>query len=109
MNKYIEVSKEYFCKVIDALKTADTLIKDINKAIKKSDGDGYIWLNDKCALICIENLKTAFKDSDYVDFIEEFCYKYDFGKNVKPDTFKDNDGQYVDLSSAEKLFDFLMK
>lgn len=105
----VEVTKEYFCKMINALRVSDNFVKDINRAIKKCDGDGYIWLNDKCALMCIETLTTAFKDNDYVGFIEEFCYTYDFGKNVKPDTFKDNDGQYVDLSTEEKLFDFLMK
>ena len=102
------ISKELFCEVINDMKSADAFQKDLNKVYKKNGADGYYWWTD-CSTACLKILQLIFEENDYVDYIEDFCYTYEFGKSVKPDTFKDNDGQYIDLSTPEKLYDFLIK
>lgn len=102
------ISKELFCEVIDSMKCADTFQKDLNKVYKNNGADGYYWWDD-CSTAVLKLLQDIFKNNDYVDFIEDFCYTYDFGKSVKNDSFKDADGQYIKLSTAEELYDYLTK
>lgn len=99
------LTKKEFCKYIDKLKTAwdtDLKISDLGRKAR-SDFLG----SDMCYLgteYC--ELLSKAMNSDSED-IEYFCFSLDFGRDWKPGMVIDEYGTDIELSSAEKLFDFL--
>ena len=100
------LSKEEFCGYINRMKTAwDTDMKISGLARNaRSDflGSDMSYLAaDMCKLLQI--LMGC-----EVNDIEYFCFCLDFGESWESGMVTDGNGNDIDLSTAEKLYDFLV-
>ena len=101
----MQISKKEFCRILGKVEKAwrtDLQIADLARNI----GSDFLG-SDMSYLACevCDLLKIAM-NNDCED-IEYFCFELEFGKKWKPGMIEDEDGNDIDLSSAEKLFDFL--
>lgn len=104
------LSKNEFCKIIKRLDDYDTLQNKINvlfrDLIDNREQDfcnaGSICIGHET--IVIRLLEKIFK----TDLISWWIYEMNYGKNFKLGDFEDN-GQEIDLSTSEKLYDYLVK
>lgn len=100
------ISKELFVNCIKGMERAYRFQEDLNKVFSSNGADGYYWWDD-CSGLVLKLLTEVFKFHPDVDFIEQYCYKFDFGRKVTDKSFKDKDGQYLDLTTCEKLYNYL--
>ena len=49
------------------------------------------------------------ESNNFISDIDYFCVELDFGRNYKPGMIEYADGTPIDLSTAEKLYDYLME
>ena len=49
------------------------------------------------------------EDKYYISDIDYFCIELDFGKKYHPGCVTEGDGTEVDLSTAEKLYDYITR
>lgn len=64
--------------------------------------DNHLLIEQMIKVLKVE----AFDNHDH-SWIEYFIYELDFGRDYKPGCAKYADGEIIDLSSAETLYDFL--
>jgi len=98
------ISKEVFVEVINEIAVVDKYHENLNSFFKSNDVDGYIFQPD-CSPAILKLLRIIFNDED--DWIDYFCNELEYGKKWKAGMIQDNDGQDIDLSTSEKLYDFL--
>lgn len=100
------ISKKNFCKVINELKN----VNDLN--IKMFD----LWRNtplfDNPPEVVdysdnvIDLLSTMFRDLG--ETILYFCYELNFGEDYEEGYITEADGTIIDISTPEKLYDYLL-
>lgn len=99
------ITREEFTTVIENMKTCDGYQDELNKFYRKHGVDGYLYQPD-----CLEDvaflLKKLFRDED--DLVALFCFETEYGKLHKG-IAKTEDGETVDLSSIDKLYDLLIE
>ena len=104
------MTKERFCKIINKLKTASDIKEQVNEIYRNSreniDNDfmnaAALQINHE--LIVIELLKEIMHDE--YDYIHYFIYELDYGREWTPNSIT-CDGESIDISTPEKLFDYL--
>lgn len=105
------ISKDSFVKALDEVKKVDDYQNGLNDFLENNGADGYVYQPD-CTSIVIELLEEIFglkqDDCGYTD-ISYFVYELEFGKKFKMGEVKDDDGNDLDFSSAEKLYDYLTR
>lgn len=106
------VTKEEFVKIITRLKETDNLVKDINNKIRNTT-EAYIsdFTNAGSLMICHEDivvslLENIFKDKDIIGW---WIYELDYGRKFEMGYLKDNKDKNIDVSTSEKLYDYLIK
>lgn len=102
------ISKELFVEIIDDLNRAENYQKDLNSFFKAHDTDGYIFQPD-CSVSVLKLLHEMFGKADEADWIEYYCFELDYGKKYKPGCVVDEHNKEIDMSSAENLYDFLIR
>lgn len=104
------LSKKEFTKIINKLKNIDELENNVNSLFRKSNNDmirdfSYCMISaSNSALIRI--LEKMFKDDD--EFISYYIYELDYGKEYKEGSIIDKDNKPIDISTPEKLYDYLI-
>jgi len=99
------LSKESFCKRLDSIRRAwdtDTMVSKLARGYGVDD----VSVNTSFLMIdVIELLEVLMRDQSS-GWIWYFVSDLDFGRSFKPGKVVDK-GKSVDLSTAEKLYDFL--
>lgn len=104
------ISKEYFVEILNKLKTADDLVNDINNRIRsvrqKLDND---FVDGLGMGIYHDNLVVDLLDKMFdTDMISYWVYELYYGRDYKDGCIQDADGTNIDISTAEKLYDYLI-
>lgn len=107
------ISKKEFCRIINRLRNYDDLQKKINNLFDD-------WIdnreNDFCnaGSICIGHetvvvdlLKDIFQDD--TDLLGWWLYELDYGRAFTIGAIVEEDGSKPDLTTPEKLYDYLVR
>ncbi len=105
------ISKEEFIRIIKRLEETEKTKNEIDKIIKEST-DCIIsdFTNASSLMICHEDivislLETMFDDKDTISW---WIYDLEYGKKYEDGCITEKDGTIIDLSTTEKLYDFLI-
>lgn len=107
------ISKEQFVKIINRLRDYNDLQDKIQDLFKDNiDNQEMDFMN--AGSICIghetivvELLENMFNDRDTISW---WLYEQDYGRSVGiDDVFDERTGKYIDLTTPEKLYDYLIK
>ena len=105
------ISKIEFVEIIERLKNTDDTVNKINdlfnNTIDSRISDG---LNASSLMICHEDivvklLEKIFNDKETLSW---WLYECNYGRDFKIGDLKDN-GKNIDLTTPEKLYDYLIK
>lgn len=111
------ISKEKFVNYINFIKSLEEKeckLQDHLEECFGRDNVGYIFIyNDvvpKIIELLCDNVGIEYNGDPYCgDDIQYFIYELDFGtKKFSNEAIEKEDGSKVDLSSAEKLYDYLV-
>lgn len=106
----MNISKEEFCKVIKRLEEVqdkqDKICSALGAVVDTGDlTDVVIRLLEKLINAPVYKADDIYEGSD----ISYFIYEIDFGRAWTPDSITEIDGTPIDISTAEKLYDYLLK
>lgn len=106
------ITKQEFIKIINNLKEVNDFVDETNRRAKKLN-DAIIsdFYNTMSLSISHENtvvqlLENMFNDEDIISW---WLYELDYGREFKKGYLKDENGLDIDVSSAGKLYDYLIK
>jgi len=107
------INKDEFIKIIERLRDAKDLINNVNNLFRNSkeyilndfaDANGMnIYFDD----IVINLLENIFNDKS--ETISWWIYEQDYGRSFKIGNFIEENNKKIDLATAEKLYDYLIK
>lgn len=100
------ISKEIFIKAIGDIKNINDYGDALYSLNKEFNVDGWIFGLDGINTV-LYLLKEIFKDKD--EWIDYFVFELNYGKDYKQGMIKDGDGKEIDLSTSDKLYDFLIE
>lgn len=108
------INKEKFCKIIEELKNIEEIqgeIKDIfrnsKNEILRDFGSPYTLLVPTDHLV-VDLLKDNFKLDDKDNTLEWWIWEMSYGKNITAEDVMDENGKFIDLTTPEKLYDYLV-
>ena len=105
------MTKEEFVSIIEKLRDSFDLVEKVDELFRNSRDNVECDFGNGAGLqishegIVVLLLKKLMKDKD--DWIDYFIYDLDYGRKYEPGFVKDEKGKNVDLSSAEKLYDYI--
>lgn len=105
------ITKERFIQIIKRLENYNKLQEQINSLFdecidnKESDfcNAGSICIGHES--VVVELLENMFN----TDMISYWIYELDYGKEYKYGYVQDGEGNNIDISTVEKLYDYLIK
>jgi len=106
------ISKQEFIDIINKLKEVRDFVDEVNtKARKLNDAIMSDFYNSSSLSISHENivvrlLENMFNDKDIISW---WIYELDYGRKYIKGCFQDANGLDIDVSTAEKLYDYLIK
>lgn len=107
------ITKEQFCKIIKRLRDYNDLQDKIQELFRDNiDNQEMDFMN--AGSICIghetivvELSENIFNDKDTISW---WLYEQDYGRSVSiDDVFDEEIGKFIDLTTPEKLHDYLIK
>ena len=105
------ISKEEFVEILNRLRDSSDLVRKVNSLFRNSkDNVECDFCNGAALQISHEStvvflLRKLLKDA--VENIDYYIYELDYGRKYEPGMITDENGHDIDLSSAEKLYDYL--
>lgn len=106
------ITKSKFIKIINKLQQATKLQEDMYKLLKQNSDitDGV----DCGIVICHEQivvdlLNHIFKQDRNESWVSYFIYEGNYGQSLQVDSVQEEDGTPIDITTAEKLYDFLIE
>ena len=106
------ITREEFIDIIEKLREIDGFVKETNdKARKLNDAIISDFFNASSLSISHENivvrlLENMFNDEEIISW---WLYELDYGRKFKKGYLKDGDGKNIDVSTPEKLYDYLIE
>lgn len=106
------ITKQEFIKIINRLKEVNDFVDETNKRAKKlndakiSDFYNTMSLSISHENTVVELLENMFNDKDIIGW---WLYELDYGRKFKKGYLRDENGLDVDVSSAGKLYNYLIK
>lgn len=105
------ISKEKFIEIINRLKSYEELQDKINDLFRDNIDNKE---NDFCNAggICIghESVVVELLENMFnTDMISCWIYELDYGREYKDGYVQDGEGNNIDISTVEKLYDYLIK
>lgn len=106
------ISKQKFIEIINKLKTVNDFVYETNQKARQLketiisdffDADSLIISHET---IVIELLENIFNDGNILSW---WIYDLDYGRKYKDGCITEENGDFIDLSTAEKLYDYLIK
>lgn len=101
------ISKELFVEAIEDVKKSDNYQDWLNKTMQSKGVEGYLY-QPNCVDTVIKLLHNLFYDTDKEETISYFCLDLDYGRKWKHGSFIDKNGKDIDLSTSEKLYNYLI-
>ena len=107
-----ELKKEEFVIIVDKLRDSSDLVDKVNELFCNSrenvecdfcNGAGLQISHEKIVIFLLKKLLN-----DVNGWIEYFIFELDYGRKFKMGMARDDMGDNIDLSTAEKLYDYLM-
>ena len=104
------MTKEKFCEIIDEIKKLHEYESEIYAVNRKYNYDADISFPtlESAVMSLLEEIFNC-PETEVGTDISYFVYELDFGKEWEPGMIIDESGNDIDLSTAEKLYDYLMK
>lgn len=108
------ISKEKFVTIINKLKTTDDFVNEINdktRQLRETLDDPFIDFFDGNSLfvahtdLVVKLLENMFNDSDMISW---WIFEMNYGRDYKDGYVQDCDGNNIDISTVEKLYDYLV-
>ena len=105
------ISKNKFIEIINILKEVNDFVDETNAKARKlndaiiSDFHNAMTLSISHEQIVVDLLKSIFNDYDTIRW---WIYELDYGRLYSDGVFQDGNGNNIDVSSAEKLYDYLV-
>lgn len=105
----MNISKEDFVNTINKLKRCIDKEDNIDDILQKFD----IYLDDDSEKLydtvihLLEILTGVIVDEEFGSDISYFCWDLDFGRDYEPGMITDKEGNDIDFSTAESLYDYL--
>lgn len=107
MKKVIPMSKEDFANYIRQIQKAYDYAEDCEDGFLVRYNSVYFMQPTTKLLDKLFN--SYWEDQEYYGGdIEYFCYELNFGRDYNDGDIVDKDGNNIDLSTPEKLYDFLV-
>ena len=105
------ISKEKFVEIINRLKSCTELQNKINDLFRDNiDNKEMDFINAGSICIGHESVVVYLLERMFdTDMISYFIYELDYGKKYKAGCVLDENMNEIDLSTAEKLYDYLIK
>ena len=105
------ISKEKFVEIINRLRNYDELQDKINDLFKENiDNKEMDFMNAGSICIGHESVVVYLLERIFdTDMISYFIYELDYGKKYKEGCVLDENMNEINLSTAEKLYDYLAK
>lgn len=100
------LTKTEFCKVMSEFKKAREAERRVDQ-IARDMGSDFLQIDLTYLGGPLTTVLDKMFDSDDHD-VEYFCWELDFGDDYQPGDVKDRDGNEIDFSTAEKLYDYLV-
>jgi hypothetical protein len=104
------ITKEIFIEILLNIQNQSNHDDKCNEAFKiiLPDTFGGYYNNSFLHSSLLYLLKIAFNDNHKDSWIDYFIYELDFGSKYKNGCVTNKDGSNIDLSTSEKLYDFLI-
>lgn len=106
------ISKKEFVDIINKLKSADELQKDIQVLMNKAEENiSMDFMNAASLMINHEDIVVKLLEkimNDQCDDICYFIYELNYGKDYKPGCIT-QDEVNIDFSTADKLYEYLVE
>ena len=106
------IDKKEFVDIINKLKEVDDFVDETNNRARKLN-DAIIsgFFNASSLSISHENivvklLENMFNDNDIISW---WLYELDYGRRYRKGCFQDGNGKNINISTPEKLYDYLIK
>lgn len=105
------ISKEKFVEIINRLKNYNELQNKINDLFKDNiDNKEMDFMNAGSICIGHESVVVYLLERMFdTDMISYFIYELDYGEKYKEGCVLDENMNEIDLSTAEKLYDYLVQ
>ena len=105
------ISKEKFVEIINRLKKYDELQNDINELFCESiENKEKDFINAGSICIGHESVVVYLLENMFdTDIISYWIYELDYGEKYTKGCIVDEDLNEIDLSTAENLYDYLIK
>ena len=104
------LTKEQFVKYIGKIQECYEFENEISEAFYKYGCQAPEFPFPYNEMVDVLNVMFTLETNDnWGSDIDYFCIELDFGKKYKPGCIKDENGNEIDLSSAEKLYDYITR
>lgn len=106
------LSKQEFIEIIDKLKEVNDFVNEVNSKARKlndaiiSDFFNASSLSISHEILVVRLLENMFNDKDIISW---WIYELDYGRKYEKGCIQNENGLDIDVSSAEKLYDYLIK
>ncbi len=108
------INKEKFCKIIEELRNINEIQEKIGDLFRNSKneilrdfGEPYTLVVPTDHLV-VDLLKDNFKLDDKDNTLEWWIWEMNYGKNVTAEDVMDENGNFIDITTPEKLYDYLV-
>ena len=107
------MTKEKFVAALNELEAAESLQRKVATAVRQFNNVVHNDYPEQYGLVISHNflvidLLAEIMGDSFGD-IEYFCQELEFGKKYSPGVVTEADGTEIDISTAEKLYDYLNK
>ncbi len=105
----MNITKEQFISAINAMQEQRRVDNDCGDAFSVILPSDYVsgYDNSRLYEAIIELLITLTGDDPNESWIEYFIWELEFGEKYVPGSIKYSDGRNIDISTSEKLYNFL--
>jgi hypothetical protein len=102
------IDKETFVDIINRIQDVEKYHTNLNQFFQQNGISGTLYSPD-CTAETLKLLAILMHDDMVTDILGRFCYELDFGKKWKKGCVLDRNGNDIELSSAEKVYDYLTR
>lgn len=105
------ISKKEFVEIIERLKNYNDLQDKIDDLFKSNiDNKEMDFMNAGSICIGHESVVVELLENMFdTDMISHWIYELDYGRKYKDGYVQDGEGNIIDLSTLEKLYDYLIE
>lgn len=106
------ITKKEFVDIINKLKEVNDFVEETNDKARKlndaiiSDFFNASSLSISHEIIVVKLLENMFNDKDIISW---WLYELEYGEKYEKGCIKDCNGKDIDVSTPEKLYDYLLE